>query len=174
MSDSFLLNSHKPGAKDSNTESGIPDTPTPISSAGTPTQKYGNASGEFNLEKSLKRKIKSRKDLSQPAGKTQNKLEDRSQPQYQEGPLSTGGSQEDDATSRYFGSFSIEAKRNVMDLLQNHPEFQRKGKMNMGRIDNNTRDVMPGDPTKTIENGGHVVYNNLPQASQTSYGSKNR
>jgi hypothetical protein len=155
-------------------ETQTPDTPTPINSAGVPTQGHSNAAGDFNVIKELRRKVKSRKDLSQPAGKTQNKLEDRSQPQYQEGPLSTGGSQEDDATSRYFGNFSIEAKRNVFDLLQNHPEFQRKGKMNMGRIDNNARDVMPNDPTKTIENGGHVIYNNLPQASQTSYGSKNR
>jgi len=169
---SALYNSNKLGAKDSDTESGIPDTPTPISSAGTPTQKYGNAAGEFDLKKSLKRKVKSRKDLSQPASKTTNKLEDKSQPQFQEGPLATGGRQEDNATDRYFGSFSIEAKRNVFDLLQSHPEFQRKGKMNMGRIDNNTRSVMPNDPTKTIENGGHVIYNNLPQASQENYGTK--
>ena len=151
----------------------VADAPTPISSAGAPTQGYGNASGDFDLSKELRRKIKSRKDLSQPASKVKNELEDRSQPQYQEGPLSTGGNQQDNATARYFGSFSLEAKRNVMDLLQNHPEFERKGKMNMGRVGNNTRDVMPNDPTKTIENGGHVVYNNLPQASQTSYGSKN-
>jgi hypothetical protein len=174
MSDSFLLNSHKPGAKDSDTESGIPDTPTPISSAGTPTQKYGNASGDFDVVKSLKRKVKSRKDLSQPALKVKNKLEDRSQPQYQEGPLSTGGSQQDNAVDKWFGSFSIEAKRNVMDLLQNHPEFEKKGKMNMGRVGNNTREVMPNDPTKTVETGGHIVYQNLPQASQTKYGTKNR
>ena len=152
----------------------VADAPTPVSSAGAPTQAYGNASGEFDLTKQLRRKIKTRKDLSQPASKVKNKLEDVSQPQYQEGPLATAGDQQDNATDRYFGSFSIEAKRNVMDLLQSHPEFQRKGKMNMGRIGNNTREVMPNDPTKTIENGGHVIYNNLPQASQTSYGSKNR
>jgi hypothetical protein len=156
-------------------ESQTPDAPTPISSAGTPTQKYGNASGEFDLEKHLKRKIKSRKDLSQPAGKLPTKLEDRSQPQYQEGPLATGGSQEDNATDRYFGSFSIEAKRNVMDLLDTHPTFGDKGKMRMGRVGNNTREVMPNDPTKTVDNGGHIIYQNQPQASQTSYnnGTKN-
>jgi len=152
----------------------VADAPTPISSAGAPTQAYRNASGEFDLTKQLRRKIKTRKDLSQPAMKVKNRLEDVSQPQYQEGPLATAGDQQDNATDRYFGSFSIEAKRNVMDLLQNHPEFEKKGKMNMGRIGNNTREVMPNDPTKTIENGGHVIYNNLPQASQTSYGSKNR
>jgi hypothetical protein len=173
MSNSFLLNSHKPGAKDSDTESGIQDAPTPINSAGAPTQKYGNASGEFDLEKSLKRKIKSRKDLSQPASKTKNKLEDRSQPQFQEGPLATGGTQQDNAVDRWFGNFSIEAKRNVFDLLQNHPEFQRKGKMNMGRVGNNTKEVMPNDPTKTVANGGHIIYQNQPQASQTSYGNQN-
>jgi hypothetical protein len=175
MSDSFLFNSHKPGAKDSDTESGIPDAPTPISSAGTPTQKYGNASGEFDLKKELRRKVKSRKDLSQPAGKTPNKLEDVSQPQYQEGPLATGGSQEDNATDRYFGSFSIESKRNVMDLLDSHPTFGSKGNVRMNRIGNNTREVMPNDPTKTVDNGGHIIYQNQPQASQTSYnnGTKN-
>jgi hypothetical protein len=151
----------------------IADASTPISSAGVPTQGYGNATGEFNLKKELRRKIKSRKDLSQPALKVKDKLEDVSQPQFQEGPLATGGTQQDNATDRYFGSFSIEAKRNVFDLLQNHPEFQRKGKMNMGRVGNNTKEVMPNDPTKTLENGGHIIYQNQPQASQTSYGSQN-
>ena len=155
-------------------ETQTPDTPTPINSAGVPTQGHSNAAGDFDVVKELRRKVKSRKDLSQPALKAKNKLEDVTQPQYQEGPLATAGDQQDNATDRYFGSFSIEAKRNVMDLLQNHPEFQRKGKMNMGRIDNNTREAMPNDPTKTVENGGHIVYQNLPQASQPSYGSKNR
>ena len=151
----------------------VADAPTPISSAGTPTQGYGNATGEFDLKKELRRKIKSRKDLSQPASKVKNDAEDRSQPQFQEGPLATGGTQQDNATDRYFGSFSIEAKRNVFDLLQNHPEFQRKGKMNMGRVGNNTKEVMPNDPTKTVANGGHIIYQNQPQASQTSYGNQN-
>mgnify|MGYP007121424184 CR=1 FL=1 len=77
-----------------------------------------------------------------------------------------GRSPEDDATSRYFGSFSIEAKRNVFDLLKNHPEY------NNGRVKNNTREVMKNDPTITIENGGHMIYQNQPQASQSSYNEK--
>ena len=163
------MNPYMPGAKDSDTESGIQDAPTPISSAGAPTQGRGNATGDFDLKKELRRKIKSRKDLSQPAGKTAKNLPDVSQPSFQEGPLNTGGTQEDNATDRYFGNFSIEAKRNVMDLLANHPTFDEKGKMRMNRIGNNTREVMQNDPTRTVENGGHIVYNNLPQASQTSY-----
>jgi hypothetical protein len=147
----------------------VADAPTPISSAGAPTQGYRNASGDFDLSRELRRKIKSRKDLSQPASKVKNELEDRSQPQYQEGPLSTGGSQQDNATDRYFGSFSIEAKRNVMDLLDTHPTFGDKEKVRMNRIGNNTREVMPNDPTKTVENGGYIIYQNQPQASQTSY-----
>jgi hypothetical protein len=150
-------------------ESQTPDAPTPISSAGTPTQKYGNASGEFDLEKHLKRKIKSRKDLSQPALKTTDKLEDRSQPQYQEGPLATGGSQEDNATDRYFGSFSIESKRHVWDLLSKHPEFDEKGPVRLNRVNNNTREVLLNDPTKTVNNGGNISYQNQPQASQEKY-----
>jgi hypothetical protein len=141
----------------------VADAPTPLNSAGAPTQPQSNAAGDFDLKKELRRKVKSRKDLSQPPKKP-------SSSEYQEGPLSTGGSQQNNATDRYFGSFSIEAKRNVMDLLQNHPEFQRKGKMNMGRVGNNTREVMPNDPTKTVENGGHIVYQNLPQSSQSKYG----
>jgi hypothetical protein len=56
-----------------------------------------------------------------------------------------------------------------MDLLKNHPEFARKGNMNMGRVGNNTREVMPNDPTKTVLTGGDIIYNNSPQASQTKY-----
>lgn len=151
----------------------VPDTPTPISSAGTPTQKYRNASGEFNLEKHLSRKVKSRKDLDQPK-KGNVPMRDNTAPEYGEGPLNTGGSETDDATSRYFGSFSIEAKRHVYDLLKQHPEFDEKEKIRMNRIGNNTREVMPNDPTKTVENGGHIIYQNQPQASQKHYnGSKN-
>ena len=98
-------------------------------------------------------------------------MRDGTDPQYQEGPLATGGTQTDNATDRYFGSFSIEAKRNVMDLLKNHPEFARKGNVNLGRVGNNTRDkdIMPNDPTKIVENGGYIIYENQPQASQTKY-----
>jgi len=150
----------------------VADAPTPISSAGVPTQGYGNATGDFDLSRELRRKIKSRKDLSQPASKAKDALEDRSQPQYQEGPLATGGSQQDNATSRYFGNFSIEAKRNVFDLLKNHPEFDQKSNVRMNRIGNNTREVMPHDQTKTVENGGYLIRQDLPQASQKTYGTK--
>jgi len=125
--------------------SNVPDAPTPISSAGNPTQKYGNAAGDFDLHKSLERKIKSRKDSDQPKFS------------------------EDDAIKRYYGDFSIESKRNARDLLRTHPEFGDKGKMRMNRVGNNTREVLPNDPTKTVENGGHIVYQDEPQTSQKKY-----
>jgi hypothetical protein len=151
--------------------SGTQDAATPINSAGVPTQPYSNAAGDFNLKNKYgSRKVKSRRDLDQPK-EGEEPMRDGTAPQYQEGPLATGGSQTDDATQRYFGSFSVEAKRNVFDLLKNHPEFARKGNMNMGRVGNNTRDkdVMPNDPTKIVENGGYIVYENQPQASQNKY-----
>jgi hypothetical protein len=151
--------------------SGTQDAATPINSAGVPTQPYGNAAGEFDLKNKYgNRKVKSRRDLDQPkAG--EEPMRDGTDPQYQEGPLATGGSQTDDATQRYFGSFSVEAKRNVFDLLKNHPEFARKGNVNLGRVSNNTRDkdIMPNDPTKVVENGGYIIYENQPQASQNKY-----
>lgn len=153
----------------------VPDTPTPINSAGTPTQSYRNAAGDFNLKnKSGSRKVKSRKDLDQPKAGNEP-MRDNTDPQYIEGPLNTGGSEKDDATQRYFGSFSIEAKRNVMDLLKNHPEFDKEEKVRMNRVKNNTREVMPNDPTITQENGGYRITQQQPQASQTKYpdGSKN-
>jgi hypothetical protein len=168
MNDSFLFKSHRPGEKDSESESGIQDAPTPISSAGAPTQSQSNASGDFNLKKSLKRKIKSRDDLDQPK-KGEMPMRDNTAPEYQEGPLNTGGSQTDNANDRYFGSFSIEAKRNVFDLLKNHPEFDKKGSVRMNRVRNNTREVMKNDPTKVLENGGYIIYEDEPQASQPRY-----
>jgi hypothetical protein len=156
--DEFLSSSHN-----------VPDAPTPINSAGIPTQPYGNAAGEFNLKNKYgSRKVKSRKDLDQPK-EGEEPMRDGTLPKYDEGPLSTGGNSSDDATKRYFGSFSIEAKRNVFDLLKNHPEFARKGNVNMGRVENNTREVMKNDQTKTVENGGYLIRQNLPQASQTKY-----
>ena len=148
--------------------SNVPDTPTPINSAGTPTQKYRNAAGDFNLHKDLRRKVLSRKDLDQPKD-GEEPMRDNTAPEYIEGPLNTGGTETDDATQRYFGSFSIEAKRNVFDLLKNHPEFARKGNVNMGRVENNTREVMPNDPTITQENGRYRITQQQPQASQTKY-----
>lgn len=136
--------------------SGIQDAPTPITSAGVPTQPYSNAAGEFDLTNKFgSRKVKSRKDSSQPSESTPS-----TPPSINE---------EDDSSQRYFGSFSIEAKRNVMDLLKNHPTFGDKSNVRMNRIGNNTREVMPGDPTKTVLTGGDIIYNNLPQASQTKY-----
>jgi hypothetical protein len=164
MSKEFLWSSPNSGET-----RGVPDAPTPISSAGTPTQPYGNATGEFNLSKSLKRKVRSRKDSGQPKVEPKDDLPDVSAPGYQEGPLNTGGSQTDNSTDRYFGSFSVEAKRNVQDLLKTHPEFGKKGSMRMNRVGNNTREVMPHDPTKTVENGGYVISQDEPQASQKHY-----
>lgn len=149
--------------------SGVQDAATPINSAGIPTQPYSNAAGEFDLKNKYgSRKVKSRKDLDQPK-EGEEPMRNNTAPEYIEGPLNTGGTETDDATQRYFGSFSIEAKRNVFDLLKNHPEFARKGNMNMGRVGNNTREVMPHDETKTVENGGYLIRQNLPQASQTKY-----
>jgi hypothetical protein len=149
--------------------SNVPDAPTPISSAGFPTQKYRNAAGDFDLKNKYgSRKVKSRKDLDQPKD-GEEPMRDNTAPEYIEGPLNTGGTETDDATQRYFGSFSIEAKRNVFDLLKNHPEFARKGNVNLGRVENNTREVMPNDSTKIQENGGYTIYENQPQASQKKY-----
>jgi len=100
--------------------SGVQDAATPINSAGTPTQPYSNAAGEFDLKNKYgTRKVKSRKDLDQPK-EGEEPMRDGTLPKYDEGPLSTGGKSSDDATKRYFGDFSIEAKRNVMDLLKTH------------------------------------------------------
>ncbi len=149
--------------------SGVQDAATPINSAGITTQPYSNAAGEFDLKNKYgSRKVKSRKDLDQPKD-GEEPMRDNTAPEYIEGPLNTGGNETDDATQRYFGSFSIEAKRNVFDLLKNHPEFARKGNVNMGRVQNNTREVMPHDQTKIVENGGYLIREDLPQASQTKY-----
>lgn len=133
-----------------------PDTPTPINSAGTPTQKYRNAAGDFDITNTWgSRKVKSRKDSDQPKkGKE---------------PMRDVSTEEDNAINRYYGDFSIEAKRNVMDLLKNHPMYDQKGNMRMNRVENNTRDVMPNDSTKTVENGGYLIRHNTPQASQPDY-----
>ena len=148
--------------------SNTPDAPTPISSAGAPTQGYRNAAGDFNLNKSLKRKVKSRKDLDQPKD-GEDPMRDGTDPQYQEGPLATGGTQTDNATDRYFGSFSIESKRNVWDLLDKHPQFGKGDSVRLNRVNNNTREVLPNDPTITQENGGYRITQQQPQASQTKY-----
>ena len=148
--------------------SNTPDAPTPISSAGAPIQPYSNAAGDFDLKKHLQRTIKSRKDLNKMSAETPD-LPDVTNPKYEEGPLNTGGTQTDNATDRYFGSFSISAMRNVRDLLKNHPEFDKRGSLQLNRVGNNTRDVLTNDPTKTVNNGGSISYQNVPQTSQNSH-----
>ena len=136
----------------------IPDAPTPINSAGTPTQSYRNAAGEFDLESKYgSRRVKSRKDSDQPKSG--------------DSPTPPSANEQDDASARYFGSFSIEAKRNVFDLLKNHPQFDQRDGVKLNRVQNNTRekDVMPNDPTITQENGGYRITQQQPQASQTKY-----
>jgi hypothetical protein len=135
--------------------SGVPDTATPLNSAGTPTQPYGNAAGGFDLKTKLgPRKVKSRKDSDQPKGS----------------PLKVESAEkDDDANDRYFGSFSIEAKRNVQDLLKTHPMFDERSSVRLNRVQNNTKEVMPNDPTITQENGGYRITQQQPQASQTKY-----
>ncbi len=106
----------------SQTQSKQQDAATPLNSVGG----YKNATGDFNLLKNLIRKVKSRRDLDQPKFT------------------------EDDAQKRYYGDFSIESKRHVWDLLDKHPKFDRKGQMQMNRIQNNTKDVI-GGVTKTSD-----------------------
>jgi hypothetical protein len=147
----------------------IQDAATPINSAGTPTQPYSNAAGEFNLKNKYgSRKVKSRRDLDQPKD-GEEPMRDGTLPKYGEGPLSTGGAESDDSTKRYFGDFSIEAKRHVWDLLKQHPEFGDEKGLRLNRVGNNTREVLPNDPTITQENGGYRITQQQPQASQPKY-----
>jgi hypothetical protein len=149
--------------------SGVQDAATPLNSAGTPTQPYSNAAGEFNLKNKYgTRKVKSRKDLDQPKD-GEEPMRDGTLPKYNEDPLATGGNEKDDATKRYFGSFSIEAKRHVWDLLKQHPEFGGEKSLRLNRVGNNTREVLPNDPTITQENGGYRITQQQPQASQNKY-----
>lgn len=124
-------------------QSNLPDLSSPLNSQGG----YGNASGEFDLTRSLGRKVKSRKDLSQP----RRPLRKDKLPPARE----SGG---EDANERYFGSFSLESKRHVWDLLRKHPLFGREGQSRSNRIENNTRDVLTNDPLRLVNNGGHIVY----------------
>lgn len=127
-------------------ESNVPDLPTPISSQGG----YGNAMGDFTLDRSLRRKVKSRKDLAQPAQKSYN----------EEGPNANGTGAPNTSIDRYFGSFSLESKRHVWDLLSKHPQFGDEGIVRKNRIRNNTREVLPNDPFRNVTNGGYIVYEN--------------
>lgn len=148
----------------------LQDAATPINSSGG----YGNAAGDFNLKtkQPQHRKVKSRKDLGQPKKRPDNDLPNMTvpDPDYAEdGPMKTPGGEQDNASDRYFGAFSIEAKRNVQDLLKTHPLFGEEGKMRMMRLKNNTREVLPNDPTRVSEVGGSINYLDEPQASQTKY-----
>ncbi len=143
----------------------IPDLATPISSQGG----YGNAMGTFNLDRSLNRKVRSRKDLSQP--KSKPKPDEVSVGEDDEGgndvemPFFEGLGDyrtDDDAMSRYYGSFSIESKRHVWDLLKKHPEFGHKDGVRLNRVRNNTTEVLTNDPIKNVTNGGYVVYEKSP------------
>lgn len=134
-------------------ESNIPDLATPINSQGG----RGNAMGDFHTSRSLHRKVRSRKDLSQP------KRVEFEEP----GPLSTGEGYPDNAMNRYFGSFSLESKRHVWDLLKKHPLFGDEGPVRKNRIRNNTTEVLPNDPFRNVKNGGYIVYEH-PETNDTN------
>lgn len=116
-----------------------PDLATPLNSQGG----YGNAMGPFSLKQSLRRKVRSRKDLSQPK-------------RTEDDPILNHG--EDDSITRYYGDFSIESKRHVRDLLKKHPEFGDDGVIRKNRIRNNTTEVLTNDPIRIVTNGGYIVY----------------
>lgn len=143
----------------SNPDESTPDVATPINSNGG----RGNAAGDFNLKKSLQRKVRSREDLSQP--KRENFQE--------QNPLTTGTGTENNAVDRYFGAFSLESKRHVWDLLAKHPQFGNQGNIRMNRIRNNTTEVLPNDPFRNVKNGGYIVYEhpetNGTDVSRSSY-----
>jgi hypothetical protein len=124
-----------------------PDLASPLNSLG----EFGNASGVFNLRRSLRRKIRSRRDLSQP----------RRENFGEQTPLSTGTGEDSNAVDRYFGSFSIESKRHVWDLLNKHPKFGDQGKVRLNRIQNNTTEVLPNDPFRNVINGGFISYEKI-------------
>lgn len=137
----------------SNPDQSVPDPATPINSLGG----RGNASGGFNLKKSLQRKVRSREDLSQP--KRENFQE--------QNPLKTGTNTENNAVDRYFGAFSLESKRHVWDLLAKHPQFDDRPGIRMNRIRNNTTEVLPNDPFRNVKNGGYIVYEH-PETNGTN------
>jgi hypothetical protein len=137
-------------------ESNLPDTPTPLNSTGG----YKNAAGSFPIARSLKRKVKSRDDLSQPKGdlKEEYSKGHLSGDTPPHGPQTTTSGSENNATDRYFGSFSIDSKRHVRDLLAKHPMFSKEGTVRLIRTKNNTRDVLHNDPVKIVNNGGSITY----------------
>lgn len=124
-----------------------PDLPSPINSSG------GNktASGSFNISQSLQRKRRS--NLGSASNVTPSQGAGRKRvDQY--GPETT------DSMDRYFGTFSLESKRHVWDLLDKHPQFDKTGggKSRLNRTINNTREVLKNDPLKAVENGGKITY----------------
>lgn len=127
-----------------NPDESAPDLATPLNSQGG----RGNAMGNFSLKRSLKRKVKSRKDLSQPKEELFS----------EEHPLTTSSGSTDNSVDRYFGSFSLESKRHVWDLLKKHPQFDDREGIRMNRTRNNTTEVLPNDPFRNVKNGGYIVY----------------
>ena len=131
-----------------------PDLPTPLNSQGG----FSVGSGGFKVQRKLKRK--------------------KSGPVYQGAPLHKSGSSSsvsENATDRYLGSFSIESKRHVWDLLTKHPKFGDSGSLRLNRVRNNTSEVLKNDPVKIPLNGGFTVYqkptsddSNLPRPSLLS------
>jgi hypothetical protein len=131
----------------SNPGSGPPDLSSPINSQGG----RGNGAGGFNFKRSLRRKVKSRVDLSQP----------KREGYAEQNPLDTGLGTENNAVDRYFGAFSLESKRHVWDLLGKHPQFGSQPGIRLNRIRNNTQEVLANDPLRNVTNGGYVVYEPL-------------
>ena len=130
-----------------NPEERRPDLATPLNSQGG----RGNGSGGFDLKLSLNRKVKSRDDLSQPKRESFN----------EQGTLTTGTDTENNSVDRYFGSFSLESKRHVWDLLGKHPEFGDTQLVRLNRVRNNTTEVLLNDPFRNVTNGGYIVYEHL-------------
>ena len=130
-----------------NSNSNVPDLATFLNSQGD----YGNAAGSFNLNRSLQRKVRSRKDLSQPKREPEEIMKNFEEP-----------TTDDDAMLRYYGAFSIESKRHVWDLLKKHPEFGDEHQIRLNRVRNNTAEVLPNDPIRNVTNGGYVVYEKSP------------
>ena len=119
-----------------------PDLPSPINSQGGSK----TASGSFNLTRPLKRKKCDTMVAAPPKETGGGGL-------YRKGEVT-------DSVDRYFGSFSIESKRHVWDLLSKHPLFgsDADSGVRSGRITNNTRDILLNDPLKTVQNGGKITY----------------
>jgi hypothetical protein len=115
-----------------------PDLSSPLNSSGG----FSNGSGNFPIKRGLKRKGPLTTDPRRES--------------VEKGVENT--SESENSTDRYFGSFSIESKRHVWDLLKKHPQFGDNQSLRLGRIRNNTSEVLPNDPIKLPLNGGFTVY----------------